>query len=81
MCGAQGVCYISVAVCCSVLQCVAVCCSVLQCVGHRECVIYPLLSRATTFPVPKQQHKLRVAEYLQKISVEFSFLWFVVSNT
>ena len=53
----------------------------MQCVGHRECVIYPLLSRATTFPVPKQQHKLRVAEYLQKISVEFSFLWFVVSNT
>ena len=27
---------VSVAVCCSVLQCVAVCCSVLQCVAARE---------------------------------------------
>ena len=30
---AEGLYYLAVAVCCSVLQCVAVCCSVLQCVA------------------------------------------------
>ena len=34
----------SVAVCCSVLQCVAVCCSVLQCVAVLSGYMAPLMS-------------------------------------